>query len=103
MWKFLAGVVVTLAVIYPATTKNFLGFGVDTAHTVVTTAIKEAPSVSAQIAESADKAVKQAQRDEQANKVAPKAKTAADENEAAVKAQQQSDVNNVPVVERTVK
>lgn len=36
MKYFIIGVICTLAVLYPATTKNFLGMAVDTVHNVVT-------------------------------------------------------------------
>jgi hypothetical protein len=41
MSKFILGVVVTLAVLYPAVTKNLFGQAVDTTHTVVTTTIEK--------------------------------------------------------------
>ena len=41
MSKFILGVVVTLAVLYPAMTKNIFGQAVDTTHTVVTTTIEK--------------------------------------------------------------
>lgn len=39
MGKFLLGVAVTLAVLYPAVTKTILSNAVDTSHTVVTNVI----------------------------------------------------------------
>ena len=41
MGKFFLGVVVTLAVIYPAVTKNMFGKAVDTTHNIVTTTIED--------------------------------------------------------------
>jgi len=41
MSKFILGVVVTLAVLYPAVTKNIFGTAVDTTHTVVTTTLEK--------------------------------------------------------------
>jgi hypothetical protein len=41
MSKFILGIVITLAVLYPAMTKNLLGQAVDTTHAVVTTAIEK--------------------------------------------------------------
>ena len=41
MTKFILGVVVTLAVIYPAATKNIFGKVVDTTHSTVTTVIEK--------------------------------------------------------------
>ena len=40
MSKFILGALVTLAVLYPAVTKNILGQAVDTTHAVVTTTIE---------------------------------------------------------------
>jgi hypothetical protein len=42
MSKFILGVVVTLAVLYPAVTKNLFATAVDTTNTVVTTTIEKA-------------------------------------------------------------
>lgn len=42
MGKFFLGVVVTLAVLYPAVTKNLFGTAVDTTNAVVTTTIEKA-------------------------------------------------------------
>jgi hypothetical protein len=42
MGKFILGVVVTLAVLYPAVTKDLFGTSVDTTHRVVTDVLKEA-------------------------------------------------------------
>ena len=42
MGKFFLGVVVTLAVLYPAVTKNVFGTAVDTTNHVVTTTINNA-------------------------------------------------------------
>jgi len=42
MGKFILGVVVTLAVLYPAVTKNIFGNAVDTTNSVVTTTINNA-------------------------------------------------------------
>jgi hypothetical protein len=42
MGKFILGVVVTLAVLYPAVTKNLFASAVDTTNTVVTTTIERA-------------------------------------------------------------
>ena len=42
MGKFILGVVVTLAVLYPAVTKNVFGTAVDTTNAVVTTTINNA-------------------------------------------------------------
>ena len=42
MGKFILGVVVTLAVLYPAVTKNLFASAVDTTNTVVTTTIEKA-------------------------------------------------------------
>jgi hypothetical protein len=39
MGKFILGVIVTLAVLYPAITKTYFGKAVDTTHEVVTTVI----------------------------------------------------------------
>ncbi len=39
MSKFILGIIVTLAVLYPAVTKDLLGRGVDTTHEVVTKVI----------------------------------------------------------------
>jgi hypothetical protein len=41
MTKFLLGVIVTLAIIYPAATKNIFGKVVDTTHSTVTTVIEK--------------------------------------------------------------
>ena len=41
MGKFILGVIVTLAVIYPSVTKYYLGEAVDTTHTIVTTVIEK--------------------------------------------------------------
>jgi hypothetical protein len=41
MGKFFLGVIVTLAVLYPAVTKTVFGKAVDTTHNVVTTTIDE--------------------------------------------------------------
>lgn len=41
MGKFILGIVVTLAVLYPAVTKNIFGHAVDTTHDVVTTTIEK--------------------------------------------------------------
>lgn len=41
MRYFLIGVICTLAVIYPATTKEFLGAAVDTVHNVVTSIMEK--------------------------------------------------------------
>jgi hypothetical protein len=41
MSKFILGVIVTLAVIYPAVTKNIFGTVVDTTHNTVTTVIEK--------------------------------------------------------------
>ena len=41
MIKFFLGVAVTLAVLYPAVTKNLLGQAVDTTHTVVVNVIDQ--------------------------------------------------------------
>jgi hypothetical protein len=41
MSKFILGVLITLAVLYPAMTKNILGQAVDTTHAVVTTTIEK--------------------------------------------------------------
>ena len=40
MFNFFLGVIVTLAVLYPSTTKHYLGAAVDVAHSVATTPIK---------------------------------------------------------------
>ena len=40
MGKFMLGVIVTLAVLYPAVTKSYLGQAVDTTHNVVAGAIE---------------------------------------------------------------
>lgn len=40
MKMFFVGVAVTLAVLYPAVTKNLLGSAVDTTHTVVTNVLE---------------------------------------------------------------
>lgn len=40
MGKFILGVVATLAVLYPAVTKNVFSHAVDTTHDVVTTTIE---------------------------------------------------------------
>lgn len=42
MKYFLLGVLVTLAVLYPAVTKNLFGNAVDTAHTLTTNVIDNA-------------------------------------------------------------
>lgn len=42
MLKFLLGVFVTLAVLYPAVTKNLVGNAVDTTHSVVTDVMEKA-------------------------------------------------------------
>lgn len=42
MLKFFAGVLVTLAVLYPAVTKELLGTAVDTTHDALTTVIEQA-------------------------------------------------------------
>jgi hypothetical protein len=42
MLKFLLGVFVTLAVLYPAVTKSLVGNAVDTTHTVVTNVMEKA-------------------------------------------------------------
>jgi hypothetical protein len=42
MGKFILGVVVTLAVLYPTVTKNIFGNAVDTTNRVVTTTINNA-------------------------------------------------------------
>jgi hypothetical protein len=42
MGKFILGVVITLAVLYPAVTKNIFGNAVDTTNAVVTTTINNA-------------------------------------------------------------
>ncbi len=39
MSKFILGVIVTLAVLYPTMTKNLLGSAVDTTHAVVITTL----------------------------------------------------------------
>lgn len=41
MTKFILGVVVTLAVLYPSMTKNLFGRVVDTTHNTVTTVIEQ--------------------------------------------------------------
>lgn len=41
MGKFILGVIVTLAVLYPAITKTYFGKAVDTTHNVVTTVIEK--------------------------------------------------------------
>jgi|LauGreSBDMM110SN_4_FD.fasta_scaffold1159634_1 hypothetical protein len=41
MLNFALGVIVTLAVLYPSTTKQYLGAAVDTAHGVATSNLKE--------------------------------------------------------------
>lgn len=41
MGKFILGVVVTLAVLYPAVTKSYFGRAVDTTHTVVTNVMEK--------------------------------------------------------------
>lgn len=41
MGKFILGVLVTLAVLYPATTKVFMAKAVDTTHEVVTNAMEK--------------------------------------------------------------
>ena len=41
MGKFILGIIVTLAVLYPAVTKNIFGRAVDTTHDVVTTTIEK--------------------------------------------------------------
>lgn len=41
MLKFFAGVLVTLAVLYPAVTKELLGTAVDTTHDTVTTVMEK--------------------------------------------------------------
>lgn len=42
MGKFLLGVILTLAILYPAVTKDLFGRAVDTTNAVATGAIKEA-------------------------------------------------------------
>lgn len=44
MSKILLGVVLTLAVLYPAVTKNLLNSAVDTAHNTVTTVMQNSQS-----------------------------------------------------------
>lgn len=44
MVNFFAGVIVTLAVLYPSTTKQVFGAAVDVAHGVATTNLKEKPN-----------------------------------------------------------
>jgi hypothetical protein len=41
MGKFLLGVVVTLAVIYPSVTKHYIGSAVDVTHNVVTNVMEQ--------------------------------------------------------------
>ncbi len=41
MTKFIMGVAVTLAILYPAVTKDLFGKAVDTTNSVATTVIKE--------------------------------------------------------------
>lgn len=41
MGKFMLGVVVTLAILYPTVTKNLFGKAVDTTNSVATNVIKE--------------------------------------------------------------
>jgi hypothetical protein len=41
MGKFLLGVVVTLAVIYPSVTKHYIGTAVDVTHDVVTNVMEQ--------------------------------------------------------------
>ncbi len=41
MSKFILGIVITLAVLYPAVTKTIFGKAVDTTHTVVTKTIED--------------------------------------------------------------
>ena len=41
MSKFILGVVVTLAVLYPAVTKHYFGAAVDSTHTVVTNVMEK--------------------------------------------------------------
>jgi hypothetical protein len=41
MNKFILGVILTLAIIYPAVTKNIFGKVVDTTHSTVTTVIEK--------------------------------------------------------------
>jgi len=43
MFNFFLGVVVTLAVLYPSVTKHLTDSAIDTAHTTVTTVIKDTP------------------------------------------------------------
>jgi hypothetical protein len=42
MFKFFAGVLVTLAVLYPAVTKDMFGTAVDATHSTVTTVMEKA-------------------------------------------------------------
>ena len=42
MTKFILGIVVTLAVLYPAVTKDLFGTAVDVTHTTVTNAMEKA-------------------------------------------------------------
>ena len=42
MGKFILGIIVTLAVLYPAITKTLLANAVDTTHNVVTTTMEKA-------------------------------------------------------------
>jgi hypothetical protein len=42
MLKFVAGIVVTLAVLYPAVTKGFFNDAVDVTHTTVTNVMEKA-------------------------------------------------------------
>lgn len=48
MGKVLLGVVLTLAILYPAVTKFWLSKGVDVAHSVATTAIETAGKKSSE-------------------------------------------------------
>jgi hypothetical protein len=42
MLKFFAGVLVTLAVLYPTVTKDLFGTAVDTTHSTITTVMEKA-------------------------------------------------------------
>lgn len=41
MGKFILGIIVTLAVIYPSVTKHYIGAAVDVTHTVVTNVMED--------------------------------------------------------------